>query len=93
LKQNYRNHHQTSSIPSEIKEEDECEDYYQFYNYECEDLNKLNTDELNKRKDEMEKLYTKNAILPNSENFVFDVRKEFNVQNCEAEWDDEDECF
>jgi hypothetical protein len=37
----------------------------------------------------MEKLYQKNAICPENENFVFDVRKDFDIEKCNAEWDDE----
>ena len=33
-----------------------------------------NLDELKSRKDEMEVLYKKNAVLPGDDNFVFDVR-------------------
>jgi len=55
-------------------EDEEDEDYYKFYDYDNEDLNKLNLEELKLRKDEMESLYKKNAVLPGDENFVFDVR-------------------
>jgi len=55
-------------------EDEEDEDYYKFYDYEKEDLNKLNLDELKMRKEEMEVLYKKNAVLPGDDNFVFDVR-------------------
>jgi centrosomal protein CEP19 len=59
----------------EINElDDEEEDYYKFFDYDKEDLNKLETEELKKRKEEMDKLYNKNAVLPGDENFVFDVR-------------------
>lgn len=54
--------------------DDEDEDYYKFFDYEKEDLNKLDSDQLQKRKDAMEKLYSKNAVLPNDDKFVFDVR-------------------
>lgn len=39
----------------------------------------------------MDLLYNKNAILPGQENFVFDVRKDFNVNKFDPEWDDEDD--
>lgn len=55
-------------------EDEEDEDYYKFYDYENEDLNKLNLEELKLRKDEMESLYKKNAVMPGDQNFVFDVR-------------------
>jgi centrosomal protein CEP19 len=54
--------------------EDEDDDYYKFFDYENEDLNKLNDEELKKRKDQMEKLYEKNKVNPGDENYVFDVR-------------------
>lgn len=54
-------------------------------------LNKLTTEELNKYKAEMEKEYIKNAINPESDNFIYDVQKEFNIENCNNDWDDEDE--
>lgn len=55
-------------------DDEENEDYYKFFDYDNEDLNKLEHDELQKRKDQMEKLYSKNAVAPGDENFVFDVR-------------------
>lgn len=65
----------TSPNKVDINElDDEEEDYYKFFDYENEDLNKLDTSELKKRKDQMEKLYEKNAVLPGDEKFVFDVR-------------------
>ena len=54
--------------------DDEDEDYYKFFDFENEDLNKLDNDELKKRKDQMEKLYNKNAVLPGDKEFIFDVR-------------------
>jgi hypothetical protein len=59
---------------NELDDEEEEEDYYKFFDYENEDLNKLDTSELKKRKDQMEKLYEKNAVLPGDDKFVFDVR-------------------
>jgi hypothetical protein len=55
-------------------DDDDDEDYYKFYDYQNEDLNRLETDELKRRKNEMEKLYQKNAILPSNGEFVYDVR-------------------
>ena len=54
-------------------------------------LNKLSTEELNLYKAEMEKDYLKNAILPESDKFVYDIQKDFDINNCNNEWDDEDE--
>jgi len=54
-------------------------------------LNKLTTEELNKYKAEMEKDYQKNAILPESEKFVYDIQKEFEINDFNNDWDDEDE--
>lgn len=59
---------------NELEDDEENEDYYKFYDYDNEDLNKLDDDELKTRKNEMEVLYKKNAVLPNDEKFVFDVR-------------------
>ena len=51
-------------------------------------LNKLNTDDLNKHKANMELKYQANAILPGSENFVYDVEKEFDCDEYDNEWDE-----
>jgi hypothetical protein len=60
---------------NELEDDNDEDDYYKFdYDYENEDLNKLNSEELKKKKQQMEKLYEKNAITPNDDNFVFDVR-------------------
>jgi hypothetical protein len=73
-----------SSSPNKVDinelEDEEDADYYKFFDYENEDLNKLDNDELRKRKDQMEKLYEKNAIQPGDDNFVFDVR--VSIENC-----------
>jgi hypothetical protein len=37
-------------------------------------LNELTTEELKKRKEEMDKLYQKNALMPGDEGFEYDVR-------------------
>lgn len=66
-------------------------DYYKYYDFENENLNKLNDSELKRRKNEMDHLYNKNAILPGQEGFVFDVRKDFNIEKCDPEWDDDEE--
>ena len=60
----------------DIEEDDE--DYYKFYDYDNEDLKHLTTDELKKRKEEMERLYSKNAILPGDQNFKYDIRVNIN---------------
>lgn len=39
----------------------------------------------------MDLLYNKNAILPGQDNFIFDVRKDFDIEQYEPEWDDEDD--
>ena len=69
-----QNDSKNSKVAINELEDEEEEDYYKFYDYENEDLNKLNLDELKSRKDEMEVLYKKNAVLPGDDNFVFDVR-------------------
>jgi len=60
-------------------------------NYETTNLNLLTTYELNKHKKIMEKQYEKNAILPGSEDFVYDVEKNFNCGDYDNEWDDDEE--
>ncbi len=68
---------------AEIKEldDDEDENYYKFFDYENEDLNKLENEELNKRKEEMEKLYSKNSVKMGDDDFVYDVRVSIYVLN------------
>ena len=39
----------------------------------------------------MDVLYNKNAILPGQEGFEFDVRKDFDINNYDPEWDDDDD--
>ncbi len=79
-----------SETESQRVEENE-EDIYKFdgIDYETENLNKLTTKELNIHKAIMEKDYTKNAILPGSEDFVYDVQKEFECDEYDNEWDEE----
>ncbi len=55
---------------AKVNEDDE-EDYYKYFDYENEDLNKLDNDELKKHKDFMEKEYLKNAVQPDDENFIY----------------------
>ncbi len=55
------------------------------------DLNKLNEKELKEHKDKMEKIYLKNAVLPNDKDFVYDKQVDFNTERYSAEWDDEEE--
>ncbi len=38
----------------------------------------------------MEKVYMKNAILPDADNFVYDIQKEFDF-NYDNSWDDDEE--
>ena len=66
-------------------------DYYKYYDFENENLNKLNDSELKRRKNEMDLLYNKNAILPGEQGFIFDVRKDFDIAKYDPEWDDDDE--
>jgi len=49
----------------------------------------LSTAELNKHKNMMEKKFEQNAILPGSENFVYDVEKEFECDEYDNSWDEE----
>lgn len=39
----------------------------------------------------MEKIYLKNAVLPNDKDFVYDKQVDFNTERYSAEWDDEEE--
>jgi hypothetical protein len=73
-----------------VNEEDE-EDYYKYFDYENEDLNKLDNQELKKHKDNMEKDYSKNAVLPGDKEFVYNKEVEFKTDGLKSEWDEEDE--
>jgi hypothetical protein len=53
------------------------------------DLNKLTEQELEEHKKKMEKIYLKNAVMPDHKDFVYDKQVEFNTDKYEAEWDDE----
>ena len=76
-----------------VNEKEDEKDYsgedYSDFDYDNENLNKLSTVELKKHKKLMEKKFKKNAILPESDNFVYNVEKEFDCQDYDNEWDDE----
>ena len=59
---------QLSKVNEEEEDEDDC---YKYFDYDNEDLNKLDNIQLKQHKDRMEKDYLKNAILPNNENFIY----------------------
>ena len=79
--------------------EDEEDDYYKYFDYENEDLNKLDNEELKKHKDRMESNYAKNAIMPGHKEFVYDKevsgiclnKVEFKTDGLKSEWDEEEE--
>ena len=67
-----------------VEEKEEDEDEYNF-----DDLNKLEDDAVNEKKNQMEKFYKKNSIKEGDENFQYDVRKDFDHDEYAAEWDDD----
>lgn len=73
------------------EDNDDDDDVYNFdeFDYGNTNLNKMTTQELNKHKNYMDKGYEKNAILPGSEQFVYDVQKDFNYEECDNSWDEE----
>lgn len=83
---------QVIEVQSKEKEDNqkEEEDEYNFDEFEDEDLNKLDTDELKVKKEQMDKFYDKNNIRVGDSNFIYDIRKDFNNNvNYGAEWDDD----
>ena len=77
----------------EKKEDDELteeeEEYNDFDEDFEEDLNKLDTSTLNKKKIEMDVEFEKNNIKKGDADFQYDVRKDFNHEEYAAEWDDD----
>jgi len=77
----------------EKKEDDELteeeEEYNDFDEDFEEDLNKLDTSTLNKKKIEMDVEFEKNNIKKGDVDFQYDVRKDFNHEEYAAEWDDD----
>lgn len=74
----------------EINELDDEEEQY-YFDYENEDLCKLDNDELQKHKDVMEKEYLKRAVLPGDKNFEYDVQKDFDFDKFSPDWDESSE--
>ena len=73
----------------EKKDDDDDEDEYNFDEFNDEDLNKLSDEELNEKKNEMNKYFDKNSIKVGDPNYQYDVRKDFNHEEYAAEWDDD----
>ena len=61
------------------------------YNIKNENLNKLNKEELDQKKKEMDVFYDQNNIKKTDKNFQYDIRKEFNNNEGLADWDDDEE--
>ena len=61
------------------------------YNIKNENLNKLNKEELDQKKKEMDIFYEQNNIKKTDKNFQYDVRKDFNNNEGLADWDDDEE--
>ncbi len=61
------------------------------YNIKNENLNKLNKEELDQKKKEMDVFYEQNNIKKTDKNFQYDVRKDFNNNEGLADWDDDEE--
>lgn len=68
------------------KEEDE---YGGFDDIGDEDLNQLDDEEVKKKKEIMDVGFEKNRIKKEDSNFEYDVRKDFDNDQYEAEWDDD----
>ena len=71
------------------EEEDDDEDEYNFDEFNDEDLNKLSDEELNEKKNEMNKYFDKNNIKVGDPGYQYDVRKDFNHEEYAAEWDED----
>ena len=56
--------------------------------FEDEDLNKLNDDELNAKKEKMDVFFRKNNIQEGDEGYQYDIRKDFKQDEYAAEWDE-----
>jgi centrosomal protein CEP19 len=56
--------------------------------FEDEDLNKLDDDELNAKKEKMDVFFRKNNLKEGDEGYQYDVRKDFKQDEYAAEWDE-----
>lgn len=55
-----------------------------------EDLNKLDDDDLARKKNQMDKLFERNRKLKDDPDFIYDVEKQFDRKTQEkCSWDDE----
>lgn len=55
------------------------------------DLNKLEKEEIDKYKENMEKLFEKNVVKPGDSDYKYDNRKEFMPTKVDPEWEIDDE--
>lgn len=70
-----------------IKEENEEDDPYSKFDNSEVDLNKLEIDDINKIKEKMEKAFENHSIKPCDPEYKYDVRKDFNKNKIDPEWD------
>ena len=56
--------------------------------YNTYDLNKLNPEEVKQHKQEMDKMFNKNAKTKDDADFIYDTRMDFEVGIEETSWDD-----
>ena len=80
----------TSIIEEYHKKYPEWNDYKKDFDLN-ENLNLLSKEELDKKKKKMDEYYEQNNIKVGDKNFQYDIRKDFNNDECPAEWDDEDD--
>ena len=77
-------------LDEKVKNKKTINDYKKEINLE-ENLNLLSKEELDKKKKKMDEYYEQNNIKVGDKNFQYDIRKDFNNDECPAEWDDEDD--
>ncbi|CAL1592946.1 unnamed protein product [Knipowitschia caucasica] len=58
-----------------------------------QDLNKLDDEELSRKKGKMDELFEKNRKRKDDPNFVYDVEVEFSANRDECSWDESDDGF
>ena len=56
-----------------------------------EDLNKLPTELLDRKKAAMDERFLRQLVRPDQPDFVYDVRQDFDGPKQESGWDDDDE--
>ena len=77
-------------LEAEVKTKKTVNDYKNDFDLD-ENLNLLSKEELDKKKKKMDEYYEQNNIKVGDKNFQYDVRKDFNNDECPAEWDDDDD--